>query len=58
MQPVDVVGSVCDRGDEVAIRHPPVQPILGMQQRSCQLPAEMWTQLQAPDVKTASLTLH
>ncbi len=28
MQPVDVVGTVGDWGDEVPIRHPPVQAVL------------------------------
>ena len=41
MQPVDVVGAVSHRGNEVAVRHPPVQAELRMQQRSSQQPVHM-----------------
>lgn len=41
MQPVDVVGAVCHRGNEVAVRHPPLQTELRMQQRSSQQPVHM-----------------
>lgn len=41
MQPVDVVGAISHRGNEVAVRYPPVQAELRVQQRSSQQPVHM-----------------